>query len=71
MGSYPVSETKLQKFAFIGPAYWIWEPLALRPIISRNARPNILAQLSAEKQLVGEGGGFVLHSPLITNIYKV
>ncbi len=37
---YPVRETKLQNFAFIGPAYWIWEPL--RPFISCNSRMSPL-----------------------------
>ncbi len=65
-----VRETKLQNFAFIGPAYWIWEPPRL--LISRIARlftirggPNIFAQLSAEKQYVGGGGDCVLHLPPI------
>ncbi len=56
-----VIEIKLQILHYKGPAYWIREPL--RPIISHNAQlstnrsgPNILAQLSAEKQWVGGGG---------------
>ncbi len=61
---YPVRETKLQNFEFVGPAYWIWEPL--RFLISRNARlsskrrgSKILAQVSAEKQWEGARGGGV------------
>ncbi len=65
---YPVRETKLPNFAFISPAYWIWEPLL--PLISPNARlptkrsgPNILAQLSAEKQWVGGWGVCITLAP--------
>jgi hypothetical protein len=57
-----LSSSEKPDFAFIGPpAYWIREPL--RSLNSRNTRPltnrsvpNILAQLSAEKQWVGGGG---------------
>ncbi len=48
-------------FILVGPAYWIWDPL--RTLVSRNTLPstnrsvpNILAQLSPEKQWVGGGG---------------
>ncbi len=61
-------------FAFIDPAYWIREPQ--RTLISCNARlstnrsmPNILAQLSSEKQWVGGGGVYyTCQGSVITNV---
>ncbi len=40
--------------------------LSQRSAVDQYCGPNILEQLSAEKQWVG-GGGCVLHSPLIAN----
>jgi hypothetical protein len=61
MGSHPV---RAPDFEFVGPAYWIPVSELLRTLISPNAWPltntsvpNILAQLSAEKQWVEGGGG--------------